>query len=333
MIKGPRLLSFSTRVSNESRSIRGFRGRRLLSCNAMNIQLCLILLIHVNIQMPAWSQSDFDLQGHRGCRGLMPENTMPAFLKAVELGVTTLEMDVVISADQQVVVSHEPWMSPIICTHPDGRPVTKSEAKKINLYRMKYAEIQSFDCGMRIHPGFPNQQKVKAVKPTLKIVIKSVERFTIDNKYKQPAYNIEIKSHSRGYQIYIPKPDEFVDLVVNEIRRLGIETQTTLQSFDLNVLEELQKVDQRKFRIAYLVEKGKKIQKNLSKLSFQPEIYSPNYKLLTEASLKQAHDLGLKVIPWTINDLEVMAKLIDWGIDGIITDYPDITIGITFPVK
>ena len=283
--------------------------------------------------MPSWSQSEFDLQGHRGCRGLMPENTMPAFLKAVELGVTTLEMDIVISADQQIVVSHEPYMSHIICAHPDGRPVKRSEAKKLNLYKMKYADIQSYDCGLRVHPKFPDQQKVKAIKPTLKIVVKSVERFAADNKYTQPAYNIEIKSHPKGYNLFTPEPAQFVDLVVTEIRRLGIESRTTLQSFDRLVLEELNKVEQRKFRIAYLVERGKKLQKNLAKLSFKPDIYSPNFRVLTEASFKQAHDLGLKVIPWTINDIGMMERMIGWGIDGIITDYPDLLIGKNFSVK
>ncbi len=299
----------------------------------MRIQLCVILIFLLAIRMPAWSQTDFDLQGHRGCRGLMPENTMPAFLKAVELGVSTLEMDVVISADNQIVVSHEPWMSHIICTHPEGKPVKKAEAKKINLYKMNYADIQSYDCGMRPHPRFPDQQKVKAVKPTLKIVIHAVERFVKENKYKQPAYNIEIKSSPGGYHVYTPEPSEFVDLVVDEIRRLGIETKTTLQSFDLNILEELNKVYERKFMIAFLKQRGKNLTKNLAKLSFKPEIYSPNYKVLTEPSLKHAHELGIKVIPWTINDKEVMEKMISWGVDGIITDYPDRAIGNLFPGK
>ena len=258
---------------------------------------------------------------------------MPAFLKAVELGVNTLEMDVVISADNQIVVSHEPWMSHIICSHPDGSPLKKLEAKKLNIYKMKYAEIQTYDCGLRFHPGFPNQQKVKAVKPTLKIVVKSVERFASENKYKQPAYNIEIKSSARGYDTFIPKPEEFVELVVNEIRRLGIEDQTTLQSFDVSVLEELNKIEERKFLIAYLVEKGKKLQKNLSKLSFKPEIYSPNYKVVTESAILQAHEMGMKVIPWTINDMEVMGMMIGWGVDGIITDYPDRAIGKSISSK
>lgn len=270
------------------------------------------------------AQSSVDIQGHRGCRGLMPENTVPAFLKAVELGVTTLEMDVVISADKQIVISHEPWMSHVICSHPKGGFVTKKEAKSLNLYLMNYEEIQTFDCGMRVHPDFPHQQKLYAIKPTLKMVVRSVERFAADKQYTQPLYNIEIKSGPKGYDVFTPKPAVFVDMVVNEVRRLGIESQTTLQSFDVNVLEALFKTSSRQFRIAYLVEKGKNIQKNLTALSFKPDIYSPSYKLVDEKTVKDAHDAGIKIIPWTVNTKEEMKRLISMNVDGIISDYPDV---------
>src|SRR5688572_19393487 len=125
-----------------------------------NQQYLTLAAFYLLVIMPVISQSAFDIQGHRGSRGLMPENTIPAFLKAVELGVSTIEMDVVVSMDGQIVVSHEPWMSDVICTRPDGQPVSKKEAKSFNFYQMKYAQIQSFDCGMRLDPEFPNQQKI-----------------------------------------------------------------------------------------------------------------------------------------------------------------------------
>ncbi len=270
------------------------------------------------------SQTSFDLQGHRGCRGLMPENTIPAFLRAVELGVTTIEMDVVISGDQEIVVSHEPWMSHVICSHPDGSPVKKSESKKLNLYKMKYEEIQTYDCGLRLHRKFPDQKKIRAVKPTLKMVVRAVKSFAVENKYGQPYFNIELKSSPDGYLKYHPDPVTFVDILVNEIRRLGIEDITTLQSFDRNVLEELYKWPERKYSISYLVEKGKKLDKNLAKLSFKPDIYSPNYNLVSEETVKACHVLEIKIIPWTINDKAVMDKLKSWGCHGGITDFPDI---------
>ncbi len=299
--------------------------KRTLSCTLMRDLRCICLFLFVLFTFQhALAQQKIDWQGHRGCRGLMPENSMPGFLKAVELGVTTLEMDVVISKDGQIVVSHEPWMSSIICSHPDGTPVVKSEEKSLNLYQMNYDEIQSFDGGSRGNPNFPSQVQVRTVKPTLKMVFRSVEIFAAENKYRQPRYNIEIKSDPKGYNIYNPEPKEFVAKVLSDINRLGMANRVTLQSFDVNVLEELHKISPREFYISYLVEKGKNLKKNLQKLSFMPEIYSPDYKTLTETMIKQAHALGIKVIPWTVNTKEEIEQLISWGVDGIITDYPDL---------
>lgn len=253
----------------------------------------------------------------------MPENTLPAFLKAVELGVTTLEMDVVISKDAAIVVSHEPWMSYVICSHPDGKPVLKKEAKKLNLYHMDYALISQFDCGMRLHPKFPDQQKLPAVKPTLKMIVRAVDKFSKDKRIQAPFFNIEIKSDPSGYDLYHPQPKQFTRMVVDEIRRLDIEAKTILQSFDRNVLEELYKIENRKFRISYLVEHGKNINKNLDRISFIPDIYSPKYKLLSAETIQQCHAKNIQVIPWTVNDVEEMMELKAWGCDGGITDYPD----------
>src|SRR5688572_32507439 len=138
----------------------------------------IFILLLMAFVTPVISQSGIDIQGHRGCRGLMPENSMAAFLKAVELGVTTLELDVVISMDGQIVVSHEPWISHEICSHPDGHPVTSGEAKTLNIYQMPYSKVQQYNCGTRPHPEFAHQQKIFTVKPTLKMVARSVQRFS-----------------------------------------------------------------------------------------------------------------------------------------------------------
>lgn len=269
------------------------------------------------------AQHTFDLQGHRGCRGLMPENTLPGFIHAIELGVTTLEMDVVIASDETVVVSHEPWMSSEICTGPKDQPIEKQDEQTLNIYKMSYAEIQSYDCGLKFVERFPEQKKINAIKPSLKMVVRMIRSFAEDNKYPQPAYNIEIKSSPNQYEVYQPSPAKFVELVVTEINRLGIENITTLQSFDMNVLEELNKIKGRTFRISYLVEKGKNVSKNLSKLSFKPDVYSPLYTLVNEATIKACHDAGISVVPWTVNKQEDLTRLKTLGIDGVITDYPD----------
>ncbi|HZV68261.1 MAG TPA: glycerophosphodiester phosphodiesterase [Saprospiraceae bacterium] len=293
---------------------------------------CLIIIVLLIFQQ-ALAQEKIDWEGHRGCRGLMPENSLPGFLKAVELGVTTLELDVVISKDGQIVVSHEPWMSSVICSHPDGTPVTKGEEKSLNLYTMNYEDIQRFDCGKRGHPDFPSQVLVGTVKPTLKMVFRSIEIFASENKYRQPRYNIEIKSDPKEYNEFQPGPKEFVAIVLADINRLGMANRVTLQSFDINVLEELNKITPREFKISYLVEKGKDIKKNLQKLSFKPDVYSPGYKTLKQSSIEDAHESGIKVIPWTVNTKEEIEQLIRMGVDGIITDYPDLATSVGIIMK
>jgi glycerophosphoryl diester phosphodiesterase len=287
-------------------------------------RLPLLLFTVASFSSALNAQRPFDLQGHRGCPGLMPENSIPGFLKAVELGVTTIELDVVISADSQIVVSHEPWMSSVICSHPDGKPVKRSEKNTLNIYRMNYSEIQEFDCGMRFDPEFPSQHKIPVIKPTLKMVVRALTDFTTRNKFQRPSFNIELKSRPAGYNKFIPAPGKFVRLVVEEIRELDIESSVSIQSFDINVLEELNNVGDRKFQIALLVEKGSSLAKNLKKLSFTPDIYSPKCSMVTPGMIREAHEMNMSVIPWTVNTVEEMKTVIAMGVDGIITDYPDL---------
>ena len=117
----------------------------------------------------------FDIQGHRGARGLKPENTIPAFITALDSGVTTLEMDVVITKDKEVIVSHEPWMSSAICADPLGKAISEKEEKKHNIYKMTYEQVKGFDCGMRGNLRFPEQEKMQSVKPRLIEVIIAAE--------------------------------------------------------------------------------------------------------------------------------------------------------------
>ncbi len=133
---------------------------------------------------------EYDLQGHRGARGLLPENSIPGFLLALEYGVDTIEMDVVVSADSQVVVSHEPWMSAEICSHPDSTAVDEEEAMSLNLFTMSYERIALFDCGSRGNERFPEQEPMSVAKPLLVDALRAVE-----SAAETPVrYNIEIKS-------------------------------------------------------------------------------------------------------------------------------------------
>ncbi|MCY7349265.1 MAG: glycerophosphodiester phosphodiesterase [Cytophagaceae bacterium] len=267
-----------------------------------------------------------DIQGHRGCRGLMPENSIPAFLKALDLGVTTLELDVCISADKQVVVSHEPYFNAAFTTKPDGSPVAKSEEKTLNLYRMPYSEIKKYDTGQRGNVGFPEQQKLPAHKPLLREVIEAAEAQAQKTGRAKPRYNIEIKSEEKEYDVSQPPVAGFCDLVYAEISALLPTDRVTVQSFDFNVLKHWkQKTDAgqyKKIALAALVN-TQGPDGAVKALGFRPDIFSPYHILLSRGKVDTAHKLGMKVVPWTVNDTENMQKLVDWGVDGIITDYPD----------
>ncbi len=265
----------------------------------------------------------FDWQGHRGARGLAPENTVASFLKALEYPeVTTLELDVAVTADSQVVVSHEPWMSETICSHPDGHAVVATEAQSLNLHRMRYREIQGFDCGQRGHERFPEQQKIATQKPLLSEVISAVDAYCKQHRRHLPRFNIEIKSKPEWDGIYTPAPDEFARLVLAEIDAAGIRTRTCVQSFDKRALQAVQRLAP-KITMALLVEDAAGVEAQLKELGFTPNVYSPYYQLVTAHLVQAAHGAGMRVIPWTVNETETMKSLMALGVDGIITDYPD----------
>lgn len=263
-----------------------------------------------------------DVQGHRGCRGLMPENTIPAFIKAIDLGVTTLEMDAVISKDGRVIVSHEPFLSHVICRDPQGMEISEEEEREYNLYEMTYEEISQCDCGSRLHPDYPEQQKLSISKPLLSDVISEVEAY-IEKKGLEPVrYNIETKSTKEGDGIYHPEPKEFVDRLMDVIQAKDIAERTSLQSFDVRTLQYANE-QYPDMELALLVGNARDMESNLEALGFTPEIYSPYYKLVRKKTVQQAREKGMKIIPWTVNKPKDIQKMISLKVDGIISDYPD----------
>lgn len=264
----------------------------------------------------------FDIQGHRGARGLKPENTIPAFLTALDSGVTTLELDVVITKDKEVIASHEPWMSAAICSDPSGKPVYEKEEKKYNIYKMSYAQVKQFDCGSRGNARFPEQEKMAVSKPLLSEIIIAAENHIKNFTRYEVDYNIEIKSEKELDGKFQPAPEEFSDLVYNLIDQYLPLERMVIQSFDFRVL----KYWHEKYphvRLAALVENLNTIDENMRDLGFTPSIYSPDYRLLSKSEVHHCHELNMRVIPWTVNDPAEMLALKGMGVDGFITDYPD----------
>lgn len=270
--------------------------------------------------------SSFDLQGHRGARGLLPENTIPSFLKATEFNVKTIEMDLVVTGESELLVSHEPWFNHKISTHPDGSPVTEEEQMSLNIYEMTYDEIRRFDVGMRGHQDFPEQQPMKVSKPLFKDAIRAIEEHASENSLEPLYYNIETKSEPAYYGVFVPQPAEFAQLLSDELSELDREydllQRVIIQSFDPATLIAFRKL-QPDVSQAMLVYENNPVQSYIDTLGYTPEIWSPNYNLLTPEAVQDLHDRNMKVIPWTVNTVNEMRVLLQMGVDGIITDYPD----------
>ena len=268
---------------------------------------------------PQKDSLNIQVQGHRGERGNLPENSIPAFLGALRKGVDVLELDVVISKDQQVVVSHEPVMLPLYMLTPEGDSIPQD--KNYNLYLMDYAQIKQFDGGSKGNVRFPQQQKMKTYKPLLSEVFDTVAASIKEEGLKPVKFNIEIKSVPEEYDVFQPQPEAFVDLVMGVIQEKQMEEHINLQSFDPAILEVVH-TRYPEIELAYLVGENTYAE-NKTNLTFQPEIYSPYFKLLDTAEVAQIHKDGLKVIPWTVNEPEDIDAVIALKVDAIITDYPE----------
>jgi len=265
----------------------------------------------------------FDWQGHRGARGLMPENTVPAFLKALEYPqIRTLELDLAISKDSQVVVSHDPWLSAEICSMPNGAPIAAEMEEKLLLYHMPYSEIKTYDCGKRGNKRFPEQQAMEAHIPLLSEVIQTVQAYCQEKNRDFPFYNIEIKSQPDWDGSKHPPVAQFAELVLAVVQKMGIQERVCIQSFDPRALREVKKRAP-EMTVALLVENTRGMDANVKELGFIPDIYSPYYKMVTVNVVQKAHELHMRIIPWTVNDRDTMVFLKGIGVDGIITDYPN----------
>ena len=281
-----------------------------------------LLIIFCGVSLLAAAQPKLDIQGHRGGRALMPENSIPAMLHAVDLGVRTLELDCTISADGKVVVSHDVYMSSDIMLKPDGSLITRQEEKQYAIYKMTYDSIRLFAEGVKPHPQFPGQMKWRTYKPLLADLIDSVEGYVKRHHLKPVYYNMETKSSLAGDNIYHPGPEKFMSLVMDVVKAKGIAGRVIIQSFDPRTLQILHRTDPQQ-PTALLIGNKESFEKNIADLGFTPTIYSPNYVLVNADLVKKAHDSKIAVLPWTVNEETDMKAMADLGVDGIISDYPD----------
>ncbi len=281
----------------------------------------IILFIIFNFSCLAQEQKKIEIHGHRGFRGKYPENTLTAFKEAAKEGVDYIELDVIISKDSQVVVSHEPWFNATTCSYPNGKTVKK--LKQGNLHRLNYSEIRNYDCGKRGNKKFPQQAKIAEYKPLLSEVIGTMELFCRENNLPSIHYNIEIKNNALGDWKYHFEPKITAELVYDVLKKYDINERILIQSFDVRSLKAIHQLNN-KLKLGLLVTNFRSVNFNIKKLGFTPYSYNPALKICKKSTIIQAHNLGCKVIVWTVDSEKEMKRILMIDADGFITDYPNI---------
>ena len=273
---------------------------------------------------------EFSAESHRGGRGAMPENTIPAMLYSLSIDdITTLELDIHVTADKQLVLSHDAYINPSFVLKPDGTEIDKSENKDYPIFQLTYDELKGYDVGSKVHEGFPDQKKMKVSIPLLGDVIDSVQHYIKIHDRKQVFYNIETKSSEAKDNVLNAAPEEFVKLLMDVVENKGVAPYVIVQSFDIRTLQILNEKYPH-IRTSYLVSPARRkeftIEEDFDLLGFDPDIYSPNFKNITKEEIEKCHDRGVKVVVWTPNTIEEIDELMEMGVDGIITDYPELLV-------
>jgi glycerophosphoryl diester phosphodiesterase len=252
----------------------------------------------------AWPAGPILVHGHRGARAVRPENTLPAFEYAIQAGADVLELDLAVTKDNFLVVSHDPALPAALCTGGSGTRVIRE---------MTLAELRTWDCGATANPQYPKQQPVPGTRvPTLDDVLALAPRGSFH-------FNIETKISAAAPQ-YTPAPEEFARLVVDAIRRHKLESRSIIQSFDFRTLRAARKIAPEIRRAALYMGPPR----DLIAMTREAEatILAPHFSLVTKSVVEEAHAAGFQVVPWTPNEAAQWDKLIDAGVDAIISDDP-----------
>lgn len=266
-----------------------------------------------------------EVHGHRGCRGLLPENTLPAFRQALALGVDALELDVVISQDHRVIVSHEPWLSAQLGRDPHGQLIDPAQEHCHNLYQLPYATIRQCRVGEWPHSGFPTQQPAPSYRPLLGEVLRQAEALCQQLGRPTVCYSVELKSSPTGDDIFHPVPAEFVALVLAELRAAAVEARTTLLSFDPRILQATRQALPSLSLCLLIEDELPPIPELFAELGFEPNTLGPDFRLLSADTIRTIRVAypSLRLVPWTVNSVSDLRMVREWQVEGITTDYPD----------
>jgi glycerophosphoryl diester phosphodiesterase len=256
-----------------------------------------------------------ELQGHRGARGLAPENTLPGFERALAIGVDTLELDVGVTRDGVVVIHHDRRLNPDLARGADGKWVA---APAPTIFSMTYGELQRYDVG-RIRPGseyarrFPHQQPIDGTRiPRLRDLFE----LTRDSKVR---FNIETKLVPDAPDETLA-PEPFARALIAEVRKAGVAARTTIQSFDFRSLKVVER-EAPEITTAYLTSGANSDPDKVRAAGAR--LWSPDFRDLDAAKVAAARAAGLRIIAWTVNEPTDIARALDMKLDGVISDYPD----------
>ena len=282
--------------------------------------------------------SDYiDVQAHRGGAGLMPENTIEAMKHALDMGVNTLELDLQVSKDGLVVVSHDPYFHHRYAIRPDGSHVEKDDPKEY-IYTMPYSEVAKYDVGSRPSEVWPEKACIKTVKPLANDLIDFVENYTKENGLSPVRYNIEIKSKdAAGEGQNWPTYDRFVSECCKFLHSKQLDDRLVVQSFDVRALNYMHE-KYPEFILSYLVDaNAPDFDTYMGYLKFTPQWLSPHHTITDEALVQKCREKGIKLVPWTVDKPEDIKRILDLGVEAIISNYPDRVLmqtrGYVFPVK
>jgi glycerophosphoryl diester phosphodiesterase len=262
--------------------------------------------------------------GHRGARGLMPENTIPSMIKAIEAGANVIEVDVHLTRDDKVIVYHDASFNPDYTTLPNGQEIAKEERKKYTFYQMNYSDARPFVIGMKPYSLFPQQQRINSYAPLLSELIDSVEAFTKSKNITPVYYLVEVKSNAKTDGVEQPSPERYMEVLIADLKPKQLGQRLIIQSFDMRPLQVLHRKHP-EIALGFLTDKrNTTLEENLEQLGFIPAFYNPNYQLLTPELVKKCHDKNIRITPWTVNEEAQMKQIKTTGVDGIITDYPNL---------
>jgi glycerophosphoryl diester phosphodiesterase len=268
------------------------------------------------------------VQGHRGFRGKWPENTAHAFIKAIEAGADVLECDVVCTADNRIVITHDPFLNHEIWAHPDGTPVSEQEAQSLNIYRMTLDSLMQFRLGSFPHPRFSEQQPFESTVLPLSKIGLSVIGPAETAGFKPIPWNVEIKSRPEWDNVYHPAPDEYVRLFLENMDQNNVPIDYSVQSFDPRILKSLH-AQRPEVKCVLLSEDPEAdAATEIAALGFTPAAYSPHFSMVTPELIEYCAIQGIDLVVWTVNEEEDIRNMIGLGVRNIISDYPDRVIAI-----